>query len=115
MENPHVELVRRLALALPGVEEYVSYNSTPAFRVRGKMICRVREDGETLALKLDFETCDFLMQASPDVYFTTDHYRGYPIVLARLAVVDPEELRQQLAVSWRLFAPKKLVAAYERR
>ena len=39
--------VRRLALAFPGVEEGLSYG-TPGFRVRGKFLARLWEDGETL-------------------------------------------------------------------
>lgn len=42
--NTTFDTVRRLALALPGVEEGVSYG-TPAFRVRGKLLARLREDG----------------------------------------------------------------------
>jgi hypothetical protein len=39
--------VRQLALAFPGVEEGFSYG-TPGFRVRGKFLARLWEDGETL-------------------------------------------------------------------
>lgn len=39
------ETVRAVALALPGVEEGTCYG-TPAFRVRGKFLLRLREDGE---------------------------------------------------------------------
>jgi hypothetical protein len=42
--------VRRLALAFPGVEEGLSYG-TPGFRVRGKFLARMKEDGETLVVK----------------------------------------------------------------
>ncbi len=44
-----VEMVRRLALAFPAVEEGTSYG-TPAFRVCGKFLARLREDGESLAI-----------------------------------------------------------------
>src|SRR5437762_221978 len=39
--------VRDLALALPGVEESTSYR-TPAMKVRGKLIARLKEDAETI-------------------------------------------------------------------
>lgn len=42
--------VRRLLLALPGVEEGSSYGA-PGFRVRGKFLARLWEDGETLVVK----------------------------------------------------------------
>jgi hypothetical protein len=108
------ETVREMALALPGVEEGPCYG-TPAFRVKGKFLARLREDGETLVVKLDFDTRDLLMAADPETFFTTDHYRGYPSVLVRLPAVDAEALRGLLEDSWRRYAPKRLVAAYDAR
>jgi hypothetical protein len=45
--------VRKIALALPGVEAGTSFG-TPAFHVRGKFLARLREDGETLVVKCDY-------------------------------------------------------------
>ena len=105
------ETVRRIELALPGVEEGTCYG-TPAFRVKGRFLARLREDGETLAVKCGFDERDFRMLAEPVTFFTTDHYRGYPTVLIRLASVRPPDLRDVLEQGWRLNAPKKLLAAY---
>jgi hypothetical protein len=107
------DTVRELALALPGVEEGISYG-TPAFRVRGKFLARLREDGETLVVKVDFDTRDLLLQADPAVFYTTDHYAGYPSVLVRLAVIRREDLQNLLEEAWRRHAPRKMVADYER-
>jgi hypothetical protein len=105
--------VRRLALAFPGIDEGTSYG-TPAFRVRGKFLVRLREDGESLAVKCGFDERDLRIQADPATFFTTDHYRGYPTVLVRLATVDPADLRDVLEQAWRLHAPKRLVTEYDR-
>jgi hypothetical protein len=105
--------VRQLALAMPGVEEGTSYG-TPAFRVSGKFLGRLREDNETLVLKVGFETRDFLMEANPKTFFTTDHYRGYPSVLVRLATVRPDELGDVIEDAWRFCASKRLVEAYDK-
>jgi hypothetical protein len=107
------DTVRQLALAFPAVEEGTSYG-TPAFRVRGKFMARLREDGESLAVKCGFDERDFRMQADPRTFFTTDHYRGYPTVLVRLATVDAADLREVLEQAWRLHAPRRLVATYDR-
>jgi hypothetical protein len=107
------ETVRRLALELPAVEEGTSYG-TPAFRVRGKFLARLREDGESLAIKCGFEERDLRIRADPGTFFTTDHYRGCPTVLVRLATVDPADLRDVLEQAWRLHAPKRLVAMHDR-
>ena len=100
--------VRRIALALPGVEEGTSYG-TPAFRVRGKFMARLREDNESLAIKCGFDERDFRLRADPATFFVTDHYRGYPTVLVRLQHVSPAVLRDVLEHTWRCNAPKRLI------
>ncbi len=83
--------IRRLALALPGVEEGMSYG-TPAFRLKGKLIARLHQDGSSIMFKLGFEARDHLMQADPRTFFITEHYRNYPSVLARLDRLDIRDL-----------------------
>lgn len=104
--------VRRLALALPGVEEGTSYG-TPGFRVRGKFLARLWEDGATLVVKCGFDERDFRMRADPETFFNTDHYRGYPTVLVALARVTDADLRDVLEQAWRLHAPQRLVKSYD--
>jgi len=104
--------VRRLALAFPGVEEGLSYG-TPGFRVRGKFLARMKEDGETLVVKCGDDERDFRMKADPETFFITDHYRGYPTVLVRLTRVTTTDLRDVLEQAWRLNAPRRLVKEYE--
>jgi hypothetical protein len=106
--------VRRLALAYPGVEEGLSYG-TPGFRVRGKLLARLWEDGETLVVKCGDDERDFRMKANPATFFVTDHYRGYPTVLVRLARVRQTDLQAVLEEAWRRQAPKRLVKQYDQR
>jgi hypothetical protein len=87
--------IRKVALTLPGVEEGTSYG-TPAFRLRKKLIARLHQDGESLVLKIGNETRDHLLQADPGTFFVTDHYRGYPIVLARLDRLTISDLKKLL-------------------
>ena len=108
-----LDTVRRLALALPGVEEGISYG-TVSFRVRGKLIARMREDGESLVVKCNFFERAYLMEAEPQTFHLNDHYHGYPYVLVRLANVRPEQLAEMLEGAWRDVAPRRLVAAYEK-
>ena len=98
---------------LPEVEESTSY-ATPALKVRGKLICRMKEDGETLAVKvLDLEDKEALLQSEPDVIFTTPHYDGYAFVLVRLDGVERELLQELVEDAWRCVAPKRVLAAYD--
>jgi hypothetical protein len=101
--------LREIALALPGVEEGTSYG-TPAFRVGKKFLARMKEDGETLVVRIGFDERDVLLQADPLTFFITDHYQGYPAVLVRLAKIDPVQLREILLEAWRNHASRKLLA-----
>jgi hypothetical protein len=105
-----LDTVREIALALPGVEEGTSWG-TPSFKLRTKLLARMREDGETLVLAVEPDVRDALIEGKPECFFVTDHYVGYPLVLVRLAAVRPEELRALLEDAWRKHAPKRLVAA----
>jgi len=108
------ETVREFALALPEVEEGTSYG-TPAFKVKKKMIVRLREDGETLVVRIDFLKRDILMNAEPETFYITEHYRDYPAILVRLSSVRREVLRDLLEQAWRLEAPARLVKAYDEK
>jgi hypothetical protein len=103
------DTVRALALALPGVEEGTSYG-TPAFKAGGKLLARLREDGESLVVHVDPDARDMLLRSDPEAFFITDHYAGYPLVLVRLARVDQAPLGVLLEEAWRSVAPKRLVA-----
>jgi hypothetical protein len=106
--------VLELARGLPEVEEGTSYG-TPALRVKGRFFARLREDGETLVVKMNIFERPYLVEADPEAFFITDHYRGYPSVLVRLPAVRPAQLAERLEDAWRIAAPKRLVAAFDAR
>ena len=108
------EAVCKLAAKLPSVEQASSYG-TPALKVKKKMFARLKEDGETLVMKMDVVSRDLLLAAQPDIFYLTDHYRDYPYVLVRLAAVNEAQMRELLEDAWRLAAPKGLLAADRRR
>jgi len=79
------------------------------------MFARVKEDGESIVVWVDFLEREALTQEQPETFVVTDHYRDYPMVIMRLATVDPDELRELLIESWRRVAPKRLVAEFDAR
>ena len=105
--------VRGWALELPGVEEGMSYG-TPALRVRGKLLARLRDEDGAMVLKVAPEVRNLLLTINPATYYITPHYEGYPAVLVRLEAADPAELRDLLIDAWRDHASKRLIAEYER-
>jgi hypothetical protein len=102
------EMVRQLALELPGAEEGTSYG-TPAVKVGGKLMLRLREDGETFAVSCDYNERELLMEEQPEIFHITDHYLKYPWVLVRLSTVRPDQLTDLLKRAWRRVAPRRLV------
>ena len=107
-----IDDVRAMVLALPGTEE-VDWRGTPGFKVRGRFLCRLKEDGETLGIRITFDEREMLMEADPEAFFLTDHYRPYPAVLVRLSKVDPGTLNRLIVQHWRKVAPKKLVKTFD--
>jgi len=102
-----------VALKLPGTEVSVSYG-TPSVKVGGKVLSRLRTDAEgALAIRCDFIDREMLLQAEPEVFFITDHYRNYPMILVRLDKIRADALPDLVERAWRLQAPKKLVAEFD--
>lgn len=105
--------VVKLARELPEVVEDVWYR-TPALKVRGKAFARLKEDGSSVVFLLEnVDEQEALIEAKPATYFITDHYRGWPAVLARLSKLRAGECRERLEQAWRVKAPRKLVRALD--
>jgi hypothetical protein len=105
--------VEKLILSFPEVERGTSYGY-PSFKVAGKFFTRLRSEDASLVLgDVSFDEREMLMQAEPQTFHLTDHYRNYPAVLARIATIDPGTLRAMLMRTWRRKAPKKLVKAFD--
>lgn len=104
--------VRRLALSLPETTER-PWRSTPGFRVRDRSFARIRDDGLVVVFVADLDEKEALLVAAPQTFTTTPHYDGYPAVLVRLDSIEPDELAEVLTDSWRLKAPKRLVASFD--
>ena len=105
------EQVRDFALTLPGIEEGTSYG-TPALKVRGKLLARLREPG-ILVVRIGHEEQAALIAMEPDLYFITLHYAGSWAVLVRLDALEESALCALMVETWRANAPKRLVQKHE--
>jgi len=105
------DLIRELAMKLPGVEDGTSYG-TRALRVKGKFLARLKEDGESVVFRVGFDERDLLLQTKPEVFYITDHYLGYPAVLFRLKAASRKEAADIIEMAWRMVAPKRLKDSY---
>ncbi len=106
---------RRIALSLPATTERPSYG-TPGFRVKDKLFARIHDLPDTLVVWVPgMDEKEALLASSPDTYFETPHYDGYPMVLVRLPAIEIDELTEVLTDSWRARAPRRLLADFEPR
>jgi hypothetical protein len=115
--------VARVCLALPGTTESTSYGGR-AWKVggkgfvwerplRGRDRAELGDDaptGPVLAAQVPDEGAKrALIAAEPDVYFTTTHFDGHPVVQCRLEALDEQALTELAAEAWAARAPRGLV------
>lgn len=104
--------VKAAALAWPGVAEGTSYGA-PALKAYGKLLVRLKEDGDSVVLGgVGFDERDMLVETQPEVFHFTEHYRGYPMVLARLSKAQGPAIRALLLRRWRELAPKRIAQSF---
>ena len=109
--------VRRVALALPDVEEIDSDGFD--FRVGGKGFVwsyPERLPGQRRVIRTDIAVLfvgdeaekQALLLGEPEVFFTAPGYDGWPLVMLRLAEVGIERLTELVTDAWRMRAPRDL-------
>ncbi|HEY4120289.1 MAG TPA: MmcQ/YjbR family DNA-binding protein [Byssovorax sp.] len=99
-----------LGLALDGVELSTSYG-TPALKVKGKLVARLKEDGRAVALRVaDLDEKEGLLATEADALFTTPHYDGHAYVLVRLAKIERARLAELLRGAHAMAAPASKAA-----
>ena len=104
-----LEEMREIALSFPGCTEGMSYGR-PSFLVNKKFFTRLRRDDQSLVLlDISFDEREMLIEAEPQTFHFTAHYKDYPAVLARMASLHPGSFRNFLDRRWRKIAPKKAV------
>ena len=102
--------VRAAGSALPGVTASIRYDGQPVLKVNGCFMAGLAShpsaEPGSLVVRMDIDEREWLLADAPETYYVTDFYRPYPIVLARLARLDPSALRDLLSVSHRLTVAK---------
>ena len=111
--NSAYERLRRICLALPEVvERPFGGHTTPAFRVRDKIFCWTGQVGRPrLTVKAPPGGQEALVGSAPERFFVPDYVGSKGWVGAYLDVEqDWDELTELIEESYRLIAPKRLVA-----
>lgn len=108
---PDFDDVRQLVRGWPEVAESTSYG-TPAIKVKGKLMARLREDGETLAVRATFQSREGLPQVVPETYSVPPHYANSEMLVVHMPTVSLEQLRELLADAWELAAPRTVLKSH---
>ncbi|MGW0040805.1 MmcQ/YjbR family DNA-binding protein [Rhodococcus sp. NPDC003348] len=108
--------VRAMLLALPEAEEVVvpSWGDQPTYRVRNKIFALLGSDAPTVCLKATRDDQAALLDENPDVFRVPPYFGRWGWVDVVIGRVDPDELAELVEEAWRLTAPKRVVAAYDR-
>ena len=114
------EDVRRLALALPHVEEIDCDGFD--FRVAGSGFVwsyPERRQGKPRVIRTDIAVLyvgdeaekQALLLGEPAIFFTAPEYNHWPLVLLRLEAVDTMRLAELVTAAWRMRAPERLTTS----
>jgi hypothetical protein len=116
------EDVRRIALALPEVEEMDSDGFD--FRVGGRGFAwsyPERVAGKPRVIRADIAVLyvgdeaekQALLLGEPELFFTAPGYDGWPLVMLRLDAVSPGRLAELVTDAWRMRAPGSVAAGID--
>src|SRR3984957_9038926 len=85
---------RKIMLAMKGASE-APYFGKPAVFYAESFVGRVHDKEEAVALRVGtIEMRDVMLEAEPRLFYITDHYKPWPMLLARLAGLDRTTLKE---------------------
>ncbi|UDF04971.1 MmcQ/YjbR family DNA-binding protein [Asticcacaulis sp. AND118] len=106
------ERLRDIILRYPDTEETMSWDSR-SFKVNGKAMLFWNPAHDAPVFKVPFEERDFLLEVDPDTFFTTDHHRPWPLVLARPDRVDIGWVEANIDRVWRAQVKKRTLKLWD--
>ncbi|HEX3841019.1 MAG TPA: MmcQ/YjbR family DNA-binding protein [Acidimicrobiales bacterium] len=112
-----IERLRRICLGFPeATEKAFGGHTAPSFRVRDKLFVMTSEDGTSMTCKAPPGDQAMLVAADPDRYFVPAYVGPKGWIGIRLDPgLDWVEIAEIAEESYRMTAPKKLVAELDGR
>jgi hypothetical protein len=101
--------VRRIALALPQVDEVLTWGTDITFRVGKKIFAIGGDDADHVSIKADPERQAELLDLDPMTFSAAPYVGRYGWLSVNLERIDEASLERLLAEAWRMTAPKRLV------
>jgi hypothetical protein len=88
---------RKIMLGIKGMSEG-KYFGKPAIFLGEDFVGRVHDKEEAVALRIStIEMRDVMLEAEPKLFYITEHYRAWPMLLARLEKLDSKTLKELVA------------------
>lgn len=86
----------KIALAIPGTKEVLWFRK-PAVFLHDQFLTKVHDKEEAMTLRVSsMEMRDMMLEAEPELFYITDHYKNFPFILARLSALTPKVLKEMI-------------------
>ena len=105
--------VRRIALALPEVEEHRTWGTDINWRVGNRMFAITGDGADGVSIKATLDAQEDLLALDPRTFTKAPYVGRYGWVNVRLGGVDEKMLGDLLERAWRQTAPKRLAKAFD--
>lgn len=103
--------VRRIALALPEVDEIVTWGTDLTFRVRSRIFAIGGDGADHVSIKAGPERQAELVDLDRDTFAPAPYVGRFGWITVDLGRVDEPTLERLLSEAWRMTAPKRLLAS----
>jgi len=82
---------------VPGAENRLWFNQPSGF-LHDRFLAKVHHKEEAVTLQVgSMEMRDMMLEAEPELFYITDHYRNFPFVLIRLTALNKKVLQEIVA------------------
>jgi hypothetical protein len=86
----------KIILSLPGAEERLWFHQPSGF-IHDRFLAKVHHKEPAVTLQVgSIEMRDMMLEAEPELFYITDHYRKFPFVLIRLQALTKTVLKEIL-------------------
>jgi len=87
---------RKIILSIPGTDERLWFNQPSVF-LHDRFLAKTHHKEDAVTLQVgSIEMRDMMLEAEPELFYITDHYRKFPFVLMRLSVLTKTVLKEIL-------------------
>jgi hypothetical protein len=86
----------KLMLAIPGTDERLWFHEPSVF-IHDRFLSKTHKKEEAVVLQVgSIEMRDMMLEAEPQLFYITDHYRKFPFVLIQLKALTAKTLKEIL-------------------